>query len=174
MEAVFWCCLVFGALMAVVTLVFGDALGGATDGLFGWLSIDVHHLFQPVVLSGAVTVFGGTGLLLHRYSGWPSPGVYAVSAATAAVIAAGMYFLYVRPMRSSENSTGYSMSELAGKRAEVLTPIPASGCGEVLVRVGAGNVNHVAASFDGEEVPAGTPVVVVEVKEGTLFVSRMD
>lgn len=174
MEALFWCCLVFGALIAVITLVFGDALDGATHGMTGWLSIDVHHLFQPVVLSGAITVFGGSGLLLHRYSSWPGAGVYAGSAVIAVLIGAGMYFLYVRPMRNSENSTGYSMEELAGKRAEVLTPIPADGCGEVLVRVGAGNTNHIAASFDGEEVPSGTPVVVVEVKEGTLYVSRMD
>lgn len=174
MEALFWCCLTFGALIAIVTLVFGDALGGATDGLFGWMSIDVHHLFQPVVLSGAVTVFGGSGLLLHRYSSWSGAGVYAGSAAIAAVVGTGVYFVYVRPMRNSENSTGYSMSELAGKRAEVLTPIPAAGCGEVLLKVGAGNVNHVAASFDGEDVPSGTRVVVVEVKEGTLYVSRLD
>lgn len=174
MEAVFWCCLVFGALIAIVTLVFGDLLGGATDGATGWLSIDAHHLFQPVVLSGAITVFGGSGLLLHRYSPWPGAGVYAGAIAIAAVVGAGMYFVYVRPMRDSENSTGYSMEELAGKRAEVLTSIPASGFGEVLVRVGAGNVNHIAASFDKEEVPSGTPVVVVEVKEGTLYVSRMD
>ncbi|MBB6733756.1 NfeD family protein [Cohnella zeiphila] len=174
MEALFWCCLTFGALMAIVTLVFGDHLGGASDGLFGWLSIDVHHLFQPVVLSGGVTVFGGAGLLLRRYSGWPASGVYAVSLAFAAAVGVGMYFLYVKPMESSENSTGYSIVELAGKRAEVLTPIPSKGYGEVLVRVGAGNTSHIAASFDGEEVPSGTPVVVVEVKDGTLYVSRMD
>jgi len=174
LDALFWCCLVFGALMAVVTLIFGDHLGGAADGLSGWLSIDIHHLFQPVVLAGGVTVFGGAGLLLHRYSGWPAAGVYAASAASAVLIGVGMYFLYVRPMENSENSQGYSMAELAGKRAEVLTPIPASGCGEVLVRIGAGNTSHVAASFDGEEVPAGTKVVVVEVREGTLYVSKME
>ncbi|CAM3722547.1 NfeD family protein [Cohnella lubricantis] len=174
MEALFWCCLVFGALIAIITLIFGDVLGGAADGATGWLPIDVNHLFQPVVLSGAVTVFGGSGLLLDRYSSWPNAGVYAGAVTIAVAIGAGMYFIYVRPMRDSENSTGYSMEDLAGKRAEVLTSIPANGFGEVLVRVGAGNVNHTAASFDREEVPSGTAVVVVEVKEGTLYVSRMD
>ncbi|MBN2983455.1 MULTISPECIES: NfeD family protein [Cohnella] len=174
MDIVFGCCLAFGALLAAFTLFFGDILDSALDGMFEWLSIDAHELFQPVVVTGGITVFGGTGLLLSRYSSLPAAGVYAASVGIAALIAIGMYFVYVRPMKNSENSTGYSIQDLAGKRAEVLTPIPAAGCGEVLVRVGAGNSNHVAASFEGVEVEAGTPVVVVEVKEGTLYVAKLD
>ncbi|MBB6636428.1 protease [Cohnella thailandensis] len=171
MDALFWCCLLFGALMALVTLIFGDGLGDAAGGLF---SIDLHDVFQPVVLSGGITVFGGMGLLLHRYSELPGYGIYLLSVMGAALIGMGMYFVYVRPMRNSENSTGYSMNELTGMLAEVLTPVPATGFGEVLVKAGVGYSNHVAASFDKVDVPAGTKVVVVEVKEGTLYVSRMD
>ncbi|RUS48341.1 NfeD family protein [Cohnella sp. AR92] len=171
MDVLFWCCLLFGALVALITLIFGDGLGDAVGGMF---SIDFHHLFQPVVLSGGITVFGGMGLLLHHYSSLSGAGIYVLAILGAAAIATGMYFIYVRPMRNSENSTGYSMQELTGMIAEVLTPLPSSGYGEVLVKAGVSYSNHVAASFDREEVPAGTRVVVVEVKEGTLYVSRMD
>jgi len=174
MEIVFGCCLAFGALLAAVTLILGDALDAAVDGMFEWLSIDAHHVFQPVVLAGGITVFGGSGLLLARYSSLSAPGVYALAFCIATLVSAGIYFVYVRPMKNSENSLGYSMQDLAGKRAEVLTAIPEGGYGEVLVRVGAGNANHIAASFEGEAVPAGTPVVVVEVKEGTLYVAKLD
>ncbi|THF74226.1 NfeD family protein [Cohnella fermenti] len=171
MDVLFWCCLLFGALMALVTLVFGDGLGDALGGLF---SIDLHDVFQPVVLSGGITVFGGLGLLLHHYSSLPGYSVLVLAVLGAILVGAGMYFVYVKPMKNSENSTGYSMNELAGKLAEVLTPVPAVGYGEVLVKTVGGLSNHVAASFDKEEVPAGAKVVIVEVKEGTLYVSRME
>ncbi|MBB6671128.1 NfeD family protein [Cohnella nanjingensis] len=173
MEALFWCCLGFGALMAIVTLVFGDLLGGAT-GWFEWLSIDGHHLFQPVVLAGGITVFGGAGLLMHRYSPLSALGVYASAIVIAVAIAIAMYFVYVRPMKASENSVGFSMNDLEGKRAEVLTSIPADGCGEVLVKIGAGLTNQIAESFDKEDVPSGTEVVIVRVRGEVVYVSRLD
>lgn len=173
MEAIFWCCLAFGTLMAIVTLVFGDLLDGVS-GWFDWLTIDGHHLFQPVVLAGGITVFGGAGLLLHRYAPMAAAGVYVASAALAAAIGAAMYFVYVRPMKASENSVGFSMHDLEGKRAEVLTSIPATGFGEVLVKIGAGHTNQIAESFDKEDVPSGTEVVIVRVRGEVVYVSRLD
>lgn len=163
METLFWSCLAFGVLMAAVTLVFGDMLD--------WLA---HDLFEPVVLAGGITLFGGAGLLLSRYSSLPPPGIYGCAFGVAAVCAVAMHFVYVKPMKNSENSVAYSIHELAGKRAEVITSIPASGYGEVLVRVGAGNTNQIAESFDREPLPEGTKVVVVRVKDDVLGVSRLD
>ena len=166
MAILFWSCLAFGVLMALVTLVIGD-MGGAFD----WLP---HDLFEPVVIAGGITIFGGAGLLMARYSALQPGGVYALSAAAAAVGGLAMHFVYVKPMKNSENSVAYSIHDLAGKRAEVITSIPASGYGEVLVRVGAGNTNHIAESFDKETLAEGTKVVVVQVKDDVLGVSRLD
>lgn len=55
-----------------------------------------------------------------------------------------------------------------------MTAIPASGCGEVLVRIGAGVTNHTAESFEGRDIPEGSRVVVVEVKPDTLLVAIMN
>lgn len=163
MEILFWSCLAFGVLMALVTLVLGDVLD--------WLS---HDLLEPVVFAGGITIFGGAGLLLARYSSLHPGGIYACAISAAAVGGLAMHFAYVRPMKNSENSVAYSIHELAGKRAEVITSIPASGYGEVLVRVGAGNTNHIAESFDREAIAEGTKVVVVRVKDDVLGVSRLD
>jgi len=171
LEAFFLGCLALGSMLALVSLVFGDGFAG---GWLDFLSIDAHHLFHPVVLAGGITVFGGAGILLRRYSDLPAAGIYAAAVAIAAVVGAGMYFVYVRPMKRSESSIGFSMAELAGKRAEVLVPIPPAGFGEVLVRAGAGRTNQIAASFDGVSLPAGAKVVVVDVKDDTLYVSRID
>ena len=175
LEALFWACLIGGVVYAVVTIVFGDALSDALDGALDFLSPDGLDWLHPMTIVGGITVFGGAGLLLDRYTSLAAGAVIVVALLAAIVIGAGVYFFYVRPMRSSENSTGYSVEEMPGKMAEVLVPIPADGYGEVMIRMGAAGVtNRTAASFDGLPVEAGAHVVVVEVRDGTLYVSKLD
>lgn len=81
-----------------------------------------------------------------------------------------LYFAYVKPMKNSENSTGFSLKDLVGKIGEVSVPIPIDGYGEVVIKVGAGNTNQIAANLEKVEIPAGTRVVVGEAKEGVLYV----
>lgn len=172
LEVLFLSCLVIGVLYALVSVVLGDLIGGALGGALDFLSLDGHHWFQPVTLAGGVTVFGGAGLLLERYTSLGSGTAVALSLLIAALSSLAIFFLYVKPMENSENSTGYSMRELVGKMGEVLVTIPPAGCGEVLVKVGAGHTNHIAESFDGVPIPSGSRVVIIEVKEGTLSVAE--
>ncbi|MGG4036321.1 protease [Paenibacillus cisolokensis] len=174
MEALFWSCLAGGALYAIVCVVFGDFLSEALDGLLDFLSPEGVPWLEPTTIVGAITVFGGAGLLLDRYSPLGAGAVIAASLLIAVLAGAGVFFLYVKPMENSENSTGYSIRDLTGKLGEVLVPIPSAGYGEVLVSVGAGRANHIAASFDGEPIAGGSRVVVVEVRDGTLYVSRLE
>ncbi len=51
-------------------------------------------------------------------------------------------------------------------------PLPASGYGEVLIRIGAGNTNQIAVSNDNVALAAGTQVVVTDVKDRILYVSN--
>ncbi|MCQ6560383.1 NfeD family protein [Paenibacillus mendelii] len=174
MEALFWSCMVGGILFAVVSVIFGDWLSLALDGMLDFLSLDGHHWLQPMSVVGGITVFGGAGLLLYRYSPLGDAVIILLSILIAVTAAVLVYFLYVRPMERSENSTGYSMKELTGAIAEVLVPVPVGGYGEVMIKVGAGRTNHIAASYEGDSIPTGTRVVVVDVKEGALMVSKLD
>lgn len=175
MEALFWACLAGGILYAVTAIIFGDILSSALDGALDFLSLDGFPWLQPMTLVGGITVFGGAGLLLDAYTTLPMIGVVSAALLAAVVIGAGVYFLYVRPMQQTESSTGYSEQEMTGKLAEVQVPIPASGYGEVLLRMGpAGVTNRMAASFGGEPIEAGAKVVVVEVRDGELYVSKID
>lgn len=171
MLAWFWGCLIFGVLFALVTVLIGDVLSDALGGMLDFLSTDA---LQPMVLTTIVTTFGGAGVLLMRYTSW-SP-IPVLGGACGAGLIAGMAVLYgyVKPMRKTETSIGYSMQDLKGRIGEVLVPLPENGYGEVLVRAGGGVTNQIAASLDKEALPAGTRVVVVEVKEGTLYVSKLD
>lgn len=98
----------------------------------------------------------------------------AASLAAAIVLMVILYFVYVKPMRKAENSTGYSIRDLIGQIGEVSVPIPADGYGEVLVTAGFGRVNQIATSFDGKAIPDGTRVIVVDAADGVLRVSPFD
>ncbi|MBW4838902.1 MAG: protease [Paenibacillaceae bacterium] len=171
MEALFWGCFVGGALFAVISALLGDLLGSWLDGVFDFLSVD---FLKPIITASAITSFGGAGILLDRYTGLGSAGVVILAIVAAVLLSAVVYFAYVRPMENSENSTGFSESELPGKVGEVTVPIPAQGYGEVMVKLVGGNTLHIASSWDRKEISAGTVVVVIETtKEGTVQVSEL-
>jgi membrane-bound ClpP family serine protease len=175
MEALFWACLAGGMLYAVVAIVFGDIISHAVDGALDWLSMDGWPWVQPMTLVGGITVFGGAGLLLDHYTGLGAIAVLLLALLIAIVVGAGVYFFYVKPMQNTENSVGYSVHDMSGKLAEVLVPIPASGYGEIVIRMGpAGVTNQMARSFDGQPIEAEAKVVIVEVVGGELYVSKVD
>lgn len=174
METLFLACLIGGIVYAIVSVLFGDWLGEALDGALEFLSVEGYPFIQSTVLVGGITVFGGAGFLLTRYS---SLGIWMVLIAAlliAIVAGALVFFLYVKPMENSENSIAFSLESLSGALAEVIVPIPEKGYGEVLVKVGAGFTNQIAASFEGTSIPNEARVVVVEVKDSTLYVSEVD
>jgi hypothetical protein len=174
METMYLACLIVGILYAVVSVIFGDWLSQALDGVFDFLSSEGWSFLQPMTLVGSITVFGGAGYLLTEYSALGGWSILLLAALIAAAAGAAVYFLYVRPMENSENSIAFSMQSLPGALGEVIVPIPGEGYGEVLLKVGAGVTNQIAASFEGKPIPAQSKVVVVDVKDGTLYVSEID
>lgn len=174
METVYMACLIGGILYALISVVFGDWLSQALDGVLDFLSLDGPSIFQPMTLVGGITIFGGAGLLLERYSGLGVWVVALVALLIAIVGAIAVFFLYVKPMENSENSIAFTIGSLAGSRGEVLVPIPENGYGEVLVKVGAGNTNQIAASYDQKPIAGGAHVVVIDVREGVLYVSELN
>lgn len=170
MEAMFWSCLLGGAVFALLSVIVGDIIGSWLDGIFDILAID---FLKPIILASAVTTFGGAGVLLVRYTHLGSTVVILLSILIALLTSIIIYFAYVKPMENSENSTGFSAAELPGKLGEVTVPIPASGFGEIMVNIVAGNTLHIASSWDNMEIPVGTLVVVIDSKDGVVQVSRL-
>lgn len=169
----YWTCLIGGVIFALVTVIFTDVIGNIMDGVFDMISADIH-VFDPLVIIGGITVLGGAGITLTEYTGLSTGVVLLLSLLIAVFMSMLVFFFYVKPMKNTETSTGFSIQDLVGKIGEVIVPLPAKGYGEVLVKIGAGHTNQIAASFDREEIQAGTRVVVIEAKDDTLYVSRFE
>ncbi|MFB5762201.1 protease [Paenibacillus medicaginis] len=159
METLFWCFLIGGALFTIVTVFIGDVLGD-------W--------FKPIVVAGAGTAFGGAGILLLKYTALGNGAVFAISLLIAVAAALLVLFGFVFPAANSEVSMGFSMQELEGKIGEVTIPVPETGYGEVMIKLGAANTIHTASSFDGMPLSAGTRIVVVKVSDGVVRVSDLE
>jgi membrane-bound ClpP family serine protease len=174
MLEVYWGCFILGASFALVTVIFGDFLNGAVDGILNFLSLDGFEFLNPMTWFGGITIFGGMGILFSEYTSLSIWMIAFLSGVIAIILAACMYFFYVKPLNQSENSTSFSIEEHVGRIGEVITTIPPKGFGEILIKVGAGNTNEIAGSYEGDEIPYVAKVVVVEVKDRTLFVTRFD
>ena len=170
MTTLYWYCLLGGFGVSLLLVLGGEVLEAGLDALDGALDA-----LDPLSAVAGVTVFGGAGLLLDAYAGLDDVPELAVAASIAVVAAVVLHVVYVKPMKRSENSTGFSVREYTGKTGELTTGIPEGGFGEVVVRMGASTTFQTAASFSGDAIPAGTAVVVVEVdREGVLRVAPLD
>lgn len=172
MTTLYWYCLGGGLAAALLLVLVGEVLEAALDALD---SFDFGGAFDPLSAVAGATVFGGAGLLLDAHAGLADVPEVAAAAAAGLAAAVALHVVYVKPMKRSENSTGFSVREYAGKVGEVGTSIPAGGFGEVVVRMGASTTFQTAASFSGDPIAAGTPVVVVEVDaDGVLRVAPLE
>ena len=176
MTTLYWWCLGGGVAVSALLLILGDMLEAAMDALDGALeALDVGGAFDPLSGVFGVTLFGGAGLLLDTYTDLGTTPEVVIAAAVGLAAAVLLHTVYVKPMKQSENSTGFSVREYAGKTGELTTGVPAGGYGEVVVRMGASTTFQTAASFSGDPIPSGTAVVVVEVgPDGVLRVAPLD
>lgn len=168
MITLYWSLLAGGVIFALISVLLGDLLSQAVDGFLDFLSLD---FLQPMVLATTITSLGGAGILLSKYTSLGTLFVLLVSAVIAILLSVIVYFAYVKPMQNSENSTGFSIHDLQSKMGHVTVPIPSQGFGEVLIRIGAGHTNQIAASFEQQDISEGARVVVVEVRDDILYVS---
>lgn len=153
----YWICLGIGVLLSLVTFIFGEALD-----LDSALDIEGADFLNTTTIAAFVTSLGGTGVLLTMYSSFAAVAGLAIGLCIAFLASIALQFLYIRPMQRAERSVAFSMKELVGHTARVTIPIPANGYGEIMLSVGGGNVCQIARSGNGNQIPTGTEVVVIE------------
>jgi hypothetical protein len=169
----FWGCLIGGIFFALATLL----LGGVFHKLHGFrhaLRFHGFKAFHPTTVVGAVTAFGGAGILLAKYTPLEGGLLLTAAAMIALILSIAVHFGYVLPMDRAESSIGFSIQDYYGMSGLITVPVPARGHGQIMVKMGASNTCQIAASFDGKRIPKGSMVVVVEVRDGVLYVTPID
>ena len=144
--------------------------GGDAHGHHGVASFQ-FPFFSPVALATLFGALGGWGLILRH--GFRVSDATSLMTAIPLALATGYAVTYAawRMVTASRGSISYRMTDLVGASAEVLTPIPAGGIGEVAALVGGQRYAGPARESEGREVQRGTLVTVVQVVGGTLLVT---
>ena len=159
---------VAGCGYVVIALALGQAFdgdaGGGADG-------DFHFpLFSPLTLATFCGAVGAIGLLTSSGLGLSD------SASVGTALGGGAVFTYVvtyaawRLLVSSTGTQTVREHDLVGATAEVLTPIPQDGLGEVVAMVRGQRHAAPARTTDGAPVGRGAVVTVVRVAGVTLIV----
>ena len=152
-----------------------QALSGGHDTVDAGHSLDIqHHGGGPGVLSirsfiYGVFAFGFVGAALHipGITSRRSALLIALASGVAAGLAAGLTFAR---LGSAAASGAASLHEAAGRRARVLLPCAADRPGKIRLELGGQQVDMKATTV-GALIPAGTEVVVVEVREDVALVA---
>jgi membrane protein implicated in regulation of membrane protease activity len=139
---------------------------------------DGHHsefhfpFFSPLALATFLGAIGAWGLIAKRalHAGDSISVAIAIPAAIGTAYA--VTFIGWKLVQGSRGSSQVRTQELEGALAEVTTPIPAGGMGEVAAMVGGQRFSGPARSADGQAVERGATVTVQSLIGGTMIVER--
>lgn len=147
-----------GILLLVISLILGDILDGVLDVGGDW--------FSGAALAGFLGAFGFSGALaLNAGAGTTLATIIGLAAGLLVGLGAAWVSLMLR--RGGDEATLRS-SDLAGRDAMVVSPIPTEGYGEVSV-VAAGHITKLNARC-ATPLGAGEAVRIVGVLSPTSVV----
>jgi membrane protein implicated in regulation of membrane protease activity len=144
----------------------GHAEAGLQDDGMPGISV-----FSPTVITSFVTAFGGLGLILSQIEATRKPWISAPLAAAGAVaVALAVLVLFSWIFRNTQSSSESHVASLIGTTGTVITPIPASGVGEVAYVQAGTRYTAPARDAGGDPVPNGQTVVIVRIVGCQLYV----
>lgn len=160
MEQVYMYTLIFAGALTVLYVFFGD-IAEAGEGI---------PFFNPAVILAFFTLVAAMGFVLEATTGLGSMAILGISALGAAVLDLLLYFFVLLPMSSAEASLAYTEDALLGQVGKVIIPIPIDGYGEVVIETYSGMISKRAAGYDNEAIDQERQVLIIEVRDGTLYV----
>lgn len=158
----YWYVFIGGGALTLLAFLFGDFVEGILDGFF-----------HPILIFGGVTIFGISGLALTSRTDFSSTLVLLFAVVIAVIAYIAMYFIIVLPMSRAESSIGLRLEDLKGMEADIITPIPKGGYGEITVTMTSGIKSLPAKSATGEPIERGTKIFISDIVDNEVLVLTM-
>lgn len=160
-ETIYLTLLIISGSLTILYLFFGDVLEGIEDAT-GFLN--------PVLILAFITFFSAGGYILEKITSLNSMIIIIVAALVAALLDVLLNVFVLVPMKSAEQSLSYTEKSLEGRVGKAIISIPQQGFGEVVIESYSGMISKPAASFEDVPISEGTEVLVIEVRNGVLYV----
>ncbi|MFH0793033.1 MAG: NfeD family protein [bacterium] len=177
-------CFLVGLVYAVVMGLLSGFVGGGGDHDFGMdghvdaaaggLDHGALHFspLSPAVLATFLATFGGMGMIsIEVFKVGPAFSILIslfVAIGIAFLVFLGFDFIFSH----TQASTNVSASDFLDKEADVTTPIPENGYGEIVVVNGLARMNLPARSVDGKPINKHETVIVTKMLGNSVLVRR--
>jgi membrane protein implicated in regulation of membrane protease activity len=175
-------CLVVGLLFTLTSVMFGHFFGGHGDhvaGSGGHVEAGADSsdapgisIFSPTIMASFVTAFGGFGLIFTQFQKTSNAAISAPLSLLGGLAVAGVLFIFLSSVfRHTQSSSESHVSQLVGTEANVITPIPGNGVGEIAYVVGGTRYSAPARSESGAEIANGRTVKIVRIVGSQFYVT---
>lgn len=161
LESFYLVLLIISGCLTLLLVFFGDFLE-ALDELPGFLS--------PILILAFITFFSAGSYILEKATTLNSFLIMVIAALVAALLDILLNVFVLVPLKSAEQSLGYTEKSLEGRVGKVIIPIPEDGFGEVVIESNSGMISKSAVSVDHQPIAEGKDVLVIDVKKGVLHV----
>ncbi|MFB4184271.1 NfeD family protein [Bacillus velezensis] len=164
LETVYLYTLIISGSLTLLILFFQDVFHGLSE------AIPVSFL-NPALILSFLTIFSASGYIGEIAAPLSSSVIALLSFVLSVLLVSLLHFFVLVPLSSAEESLAYRETELKGRVGRVITSVPKDGYGEVIIEGIGGAISKSAVSFDQEQIKYGTAVLVIDVKDGVLFVT---
>jgi hypothetical protein len=136
-------------------------VGDSFPGLSPW---------SPSVICSFLTTFGGAGYISLVAVGIGAPVSIVVGAVAATVGAGGVFYGMNKFFSAVQASSEVKVADVVGRVAEVITPIPKGGVGEISYEVSGTRQSAPARTASGKPVGRAAKVKIVRIVGTTYLV----
>ncbi|MEC3609914.1 NfeD family protein [Bacillus velezensis] len=164
LETVYLYTLIISGSLTLLILFFQDVFHGLSE------AIPVSFL-NPALILSFLTIFSASGYIGEIAAPLSSSVIALLSFVLSVLLVTLLHFFVLVPLSSAEESLAYRETDLKGRVGRVITSVPKDGYGEVIIEGIGGAISKSAVSFDQEQIKYGTAVLVIDVKDGVLFVT---
>ncbi len=160
LEVIYWYTLLVCAGIAIILVVFGDVF-------------DFDGPIDPMLIVPWLTFTSLFGFLGERLTPLHSVLILIISGVIATALVFLLNFYVLMPMKNAESTLSASEKTLEGQMAEVVTPIPVKGMGEIRLKSVTGSISRPACFYAPQDAPAerGERVLIIEVKDRVCYVT---
>ncbi len=146
--------------------------GAYTNGTDAADNADSPSPFNPLVMASAITTFGAIGLISMKGFGLGDLASTIVALGFAGAIGAALFFGIVKFMYGSQSNSVFSLNDLIGTQADVITPLPEKGLGEIAYVANGTRYTLAARSLEGKQIKRGAAVIIREIAGSVAVVQQ--
>ena len=160
-EQIYFYTFIIAGMIIFFYMLFGDLLEAVGE---------VSVFLNPVLVLAFIIFFSATGFIFEKTTSIHSGLIAVIALAIAFILDAILNVFILVPMANAEQSLSYTEDSLVGRVGKIILSVPQDGYGEIFIESKSGMILKPAASYDNIPIQQDEQVLVLEVKNGVLFV----